>query len=218
MGKRLNCISSCVGLLRAKTFRCKSHGARYGLDNAPVLSWRRSHRRRHRLTIKCVWLHQLDASAIRIKQIRLTLPVDAHFDLNRQSIALRRCSGFEGRNSFFYIGCKQANVGLDAPLPRIGWLRVEHEFEIVLPVRNSHIGPAQRFARRAASPELLNTENAAIKFRRWVERADSHALVGHVCRNPCIWQALSLCAPRPAIRLVLDDLDCMTVRVSNVEV
>ena len=69
---------------------------------------------------------------------------------------------------------------LHSHLLRIQGSRIQHEFEIVVSIGNTHVDPAQGFARAAASPEFVQAEKVAIKLHGRVERGDRHSHMSDV--------------------------------------
>src|SRR5689334_23141845 len=126
---------------------------------------------RSRLTVYCVRLHQLDAGAVGIIQIDLALLIDA--DLYGDLAFVSDPGGaplqlFERPGG---IGHHQRRVIFGAPFRWLRQLAVEHQLQIVVALRGSHVDPTQHRGRSAAAPEFLEAQNAAVELHGLVQIA-----------------------------------------------
>src|SRR5437868_3669396 len=124
----------------------------------------RSSRRRVRLASNRIRLHQLDARSIGIVDIYLALLVDASGNLELFAIGLEGRAGLKNRDGFRNIRYHQRDVIFRAEL--IGRIAIEHELNIIIPIGNLHVDPAQLLRIRASAPRLFETQHVPVKLNR----------------------------------------------------
>src|SRR5580698_6125934 len=120
-----------------------------------ALVGRRSRRRRGRLAIDGVRLHDLRARSIGIEEICLPLAIDSQMSLDRPAVYLVVGVGLESSYARCDLGHLQTKVVRAASLGWIGRVFEQHEFQIVLSIGHLEIHPGKHRSRTAAPPRFL---------------------------------------------------------------
>lgn len=107
--------------------------------------------------------HQLDAGAIGIEEIDLTLAVNAGVGVKQFGVGLIGWAGLEDSDGLGYIGHCERGVFLTTALVGRWQIAVEHELDVVLAVRNAHVDPAEDRSFGTAAPELAEAEEITVK-------------------------------------------------------
>src|SRR5438132_6895629 len=116
-----------------------------------LFDWRRSDGWWYRFPVGSVRLHQFDAGAVGIEKVRLALAILANLYFDRPHVIPARWARFENGDGFSDIRSDQTDVISHSHLLGVRRLRVKHELEIIVTVRDSHIDPTQNCAGGTAS-------------------------------------------------------------------
>src|SRR5216683_2951648 len=98
------------------------------------------------LTVCCIGLHQFNASAIGIEQVRLPLSIDPSSYLDGPGVTLTRGTRFKTRDRLLDVRNDETDVILHSHLRSVLGCVVEHKLEIVITIRHPHIDPTQHLA------------------------------------------------------------------------
>ena len=123
--------------------------------------------------------HHFRARAIGVIQVHLTLAIGSRSDFQGPSIFLGGRPGLQRCLCFRDVGHFEADVMRGPSGRRCRQLVIQHELDIRVAVRHSHVDPVQNLAVAAAAPELLEPEDVTIKLHRRFQRAYQDADMHH---------------------------------------